>query len=106
MGDEEKHGTLMCEIGGEWHEVRPIAATPILEAFLPGDPPQWVNAEISIKGKLPKHFRCRSRRRLIKLLMSDKFSRDEAAAIAQMFHDCGISYRDAWTLIWPELMFL
>ena len=106
MGEDGKRPELFANVCGEWKPVRLIDATPILEAILPGDPPQWVNAEISIKGKLPKHFRCRSRRRLIKLLMSDKLSRDEAVAIAQMFHNVGISYWDAWTLIWPELMFL
>lgn len=58
-----------------------------------------------VRCKLPKYFRCRSRKRLIKLLMANKFSRREAEAAAWIINNTGDCYHDAWQAIWPGLMF-
>ena len=61
---------------------------------------------IRIRAGLPKYFRCRSRKRLTKLLMANKFSRDEAERMARQVCSMGLSYREAWRQIWPQLMYI
>lgn len=72
----------------------------------PGDPGLIWDEPVVIKAKLPKYFRCGSRKRLIKLLMANKLSRDEAGRIAQQVCGSGLSYREAWRQIWPQLMMI
>lgn len=51
---------------------------------------------IEISLKLSKFFRCRSRKRLIKLLMSMRIERNKAALLAKKAHDNGWTYQNAW----------
>lgn len=98
MGTESKERPqLYANVCGEWKPVPPIDATPSLDAAS-----SWVDvvevlaAPPRIRGKLPKYFRCRSRKRLKKLMMANKLSRDEAERIARQVCSAGLSYREAW----------
>ena len=72
----------------------------------PGDPGlPWDQQSVTLTAECSKYFRCRSRKRLIKLLMANKLSRDEAGRIARQVCSSGLSYREAWRQIWPQLMF-
>ena len=107
MGEEEKQPQLYANVCGEWKPVTPICAMPILEAATSTADyfREAMLAPITIRAKLPKYFRCRSRKRLTKLLMANKFSRDEAERMARMVCGSGLSYRDAWQQIWPQLLY-
>lgn len=106
MGEDETRPQLYANVCGEWRPVTPIDATPVLEASSSWtDAAELLTAPIRIRGKLPKYFRCRSRKRLIKLLMANKLSRREAEEAAWYFHDLGWSYHDAWQAAWPGLMY-
>ena len=107
MGEEEKQPQLYANVCGEWKPVTPICAMPILEtATSTADYfREAMLAPITIRTKLPKYFRCRSRKRLTKLLMANKLSRREAEEAAWIIHDTGESYHDAWQAIWPSLLF-
>lgn len=104
MGENETPRPMMAAwIGGEWREIKPIDASLILDAA-PG-PALWPQETITLQAKLPKYFRCKSRKRLIKLLMANKMSRDEAVRLAWAVHDeCYLSYSAAWVLFWPQLI--
>jgi len=56
--------------------------------------------EIMITGsfKTVKRLRCKSRKRLIKLLMSIGYGRNDAVSIAKEYHDLGVSYWIAWLM--------
>ena len=72
----------------------------------PGDPGlPWDQQSVTLTAECSKYFRCRSRKRLIKLLMANKLSRDEAGRIARQVCSSGLSYREAWQQIWPQLLF-
>ena len=107
MGEEEKQPQLYANVCGEWKPVTPICAMPILEtATSTADYfREAMLAPITIRAKLPKYFRCQSRKRLIKLLMANKFSRREAEGVAWYFHDLGWNYHDAWQAAWPGLLY-
>ena len=107
MGEDEKRPQLYANVCGEWKPVTLIDATPVLEtASSWTDAAELLTAPIRIRGKLPKYFRCRSRKRLIKLLMANKLSRREAEEAAWIINNTGESYHDAWQRIWPQLLFL
>lgn len=108
MGEDEPRPQLFANVCGEWKPVTPIDATPVLEAATSSAQisREALLAPITIRAKLPKYFRCRSRKRLIKLLMANKLSRREAEGAAWYFHDLGWSYHNAWQRIWPQLLFL
>ena len=107
MGEEEKQPQLYANVCGEWKPVKAIDATPVLESATSSAQisREALLAPITIRARLPKYFRCRSRKRLIKLLMANKFSRREAEGAAWYFHDLGWSYHDAWQAAWPGLMY-
>lgn len=72
----------------------------------PGDPGlPWDQQSVTLTAECSKYFRCRSRKRLIKLLMANKFSRREAEGVAWYFHDLGWNYHDAWQAAWPGLLY-
>lgn len=72
----------------------------------PGDPGiPWDQKSVTLTAEYSKYFRCGSRKRLIKLLMANKLSRDEAGRIAQQVRGSGLSYREGWQQIWPQLLF-
>ena len=107
MGEDEKRPQLYANVCGEWKPVTPIDTTPVLEAASSWtDAAELLAAPIRIRGKLPKYFRCRSRKRLIKLLMANKLSWREAEEVAWIINNTGESYHDAWQRIWPQLLFL
>lgn len=107
MGEDEKRPQLFANVCGEWKPVTPIDATPVLEAATSSAEisREALLAPITIRARLPKYFRCRSRKRLTKLLMANKLSRDEAGRIAQQVCSAGLSYQEAWQAIWPQLLF-
>lgn len=70
----------------------------------PGDPGLPLDQHFVIEITIAKYFRCRSRKRLIKLLMANKLSRDEAGRIAQKVCGSGLSYQAAWQQIWQQLL--
>lgn len=107
MGEDENRPQLFANVCGEWKPVTPIDATPVLDAATSYAEisPEALLAPITIRAKLPKYFRCRSRKRLIKLLMANNLSRWEAEGAAWYFHDLGWSYHDAWQAAWPGLMY-
>ena len=72
----------------------------------PGDPGLPVDQHFVIETTIAKYFRCRSRKRLIKLLMANKLSRDKAGRIAQQVCESGLSYQAAWQQIWPQLFWM
>lgn len=71
----------------------------------PGDPGLPWDQQFVLETTIAKYFRCRSRKRLIKLLMANKLSRDKAVRIARQVRGSGLCYREAWQQIWPQLMF-
>lgn len=107
MGEENARPQLFANVCGEWRPVTLIDATPVLEAAASTarTAAELLLAPIQIRAKLPKYFRCRSRKRLIKLLMANKLSRREAEAAAWIINNTGDSYHDAWQAIWPGLLF-
>jgi len=106
MGEDNKGTRLYACIDGEWHELKLLDASAMAETVT--NPPNFVSLmhEITIRGKLrvPKYFRCRNRKRLKKLLMANKISRDEAERMAREVGSSGQSYSDAWWQIWPQLI--
>ena len=107
MGEDEKRPQLFANVCGDWKPVTLIDATPVLEAAAtPAESiADLLSAPIRIRFRLPKYFRCRSRKRLIKLLMANKLSRREAEEIAWTIGNRGESYHNAWQRIWPQLLF-
>lgn len=71
----------------------------------PGDPGlPWDQQSVTLTAECSKYFRCGSRKRLKKLLMANKLSRDEAERMVRQVCGSGLSYREAWRQIWPQLM--
>lgn len=107
MGENETRPQLFANVCGEWKPVSLIDATPVLEAAISTADifREKLLAPITIRAKLPKYFRCRSRKRLTKLLMANKFDRRAAEEIAWFYNNSGCSYHDAWQSIWPGLMY-
>lgn len=54
--------------------------------------------------KMPKHWRCKSRRRFIKLLMSKGISRNQAERVAGAARAAGVPYGELWRsrFFWGE----
>ncbi len=52
--------------------------------------------EFTVQAKPPKNWRCRSRKRFIKLLMSKGISRNEAESVARVARIAGVTYRELW----------
>ena len=46
--------------------------------------------------KMPKRWRCRSRKRFIKLLMSKGISRNQAGSVARLARIAGVPYGELW----------
>lgn len=108
MGEKANEMQLFANVCGEWKPLSRIDATPILEAA--SSPTEIFHDQflspITIRCRLPKYFRCRSRKRLIKLLMANKLDRAEAERIAWQVCASRMSYQDAWSQIWPHLIYL
>ncbi len=51
---------------------------------------------MAIRVKCQKHWRCGSRKRFIKLLMSKGISRNEAESVARVARIAGVQYRELW----------
>ena len=71
------------------------------EITLPADAPEleipsmFQPMEISMRVEIPKHWRCRSRKRFIKLVMSEGMSRNYAEKLAD-FTRTLMPYGEAW----------
>lgn len=62
---------------------------------------QWVGFTLEIK--IPKRWRCRSRKRFIKLIMSEGISRNYAERLADFVRGW-MPYREAWReYLWKKL---
>ena len=89
---------LCYEQDGEFYE---IGELPEIETFVEGKKDLGRAYEVSctFHTKIPKHLRCKSRKRYIKLLMSKGESREMAVFLADFVRDCGYSYADAWLIL-------
>ena len=107
IGEESKQESkLVAIIDGEYHEVKPLDATPLIEAIDKGaEMIDRLKAEIVGNLKTPKYFRCKSRKRFIKLLMANKFSKREAQGMATVAYLAGWTWEEAWWRTWPLLVF-
>lgn len=106
-GEESKQESkLVAIIDGEYHEVKPLDATLLIEAIDAGaEIVERLKAEIVCNLKAPKYFRCKSRKRFIKLLMANKFSKREAQGFAVVARLAGWTWEEAWWRTWPLLVF-
>lgn len=107
IGEESKQESkLFAIINGEYHEVKPLDATPLIEAI---DAQEEIidrlKAEIVCNLKASKYFRCKSRKRFIKLLMANKFSKREAQDIATVAYLACWTWEEAWWRTWPLLVY-
>lgn len=71
----------------------------LVEAPEPGE--DWIGAirgdrEWEVCFALPKILRCRSRKRLVKLLMSIGADRNSACEMAERMRHYRVKYQDAW----------
>lgn len=107
IGEESKQESkLVAIINGEYHEVKPLDATLLIEAIDAGaEIVDRLKAEIVCNLKVPKYFRCKSRKRFIKLLMANKFSKREAQGFAVVVRLAGWTWEEAWWRTWPLLVF-
>lgn len=96
----ETTGTLrlLCDYGMEL--VGPVPVE-LPDVFAVGSevPESIANAlhPIEVSLKLAKFFRCHSRKRFIKLLMSMRIGRNDAVSLAKKAHDHGWTYQEAWS---------
>ena len=105
-GEETKEPTLYAYVGGEYHEVKPLYATPLIEAIdTQAEMIDRLKVEIVGNMKTPKYFRCKSRKRFIKLLMANKFSKREAQWFAVVAWLAGWTWEEAWWRTWPLLVY-
>ena len=107
IGEESKQELkLVAIIDGECHEVKPINAKPLIEAIdAQAEMIDRLKAEIVCNMKTPKYFRCKSRKRFVKLLMANKFSKREAQGMAAVAYLAGWSWEETWWRTWPLLVF-
>ena len=52
--------------------------------------------EFTMHYKTPRRWRCRSRKRFIKLLMSKGISRNQAGSVARLARIAGVPYGELW----------
>lgn len=52
--------------------------------------------EFTMHFKTPKRWRCQSRKRFIKLLMSKGISRNQAGSVARVARIAGVPYGELW----------
>lgn len=112
MGPEnsEKYTAVMMVDGkpvkikpGIFHEIRYTSNEPCSDLLLPEN-------EITIRMKMPKNYRCKSKKRFVKLLMSRGIQRNDAKKIAQTIVWVNSqkpswmfpikSYSEHWHLVW------
>lgn len=65
---------------------------------------QLGHMEFTMHLKTPKSWRCRSRKRFIKLLMSKGIGRNQAASVARAARIAGVPYGELWRsyFFWGE----
>lgn len=74
----------------------------LAEITVPADAPkperilQIQQVEVTVHFKMPKRWRCKSRKRFIKLLMSKGISRNEAESVARVARIAGVPYEELW----------
>ena len=73
------------------------------DALTPGAKSLFLPGELTMTVKTPKHWRCRSRKRFIKLVMSKGISRNGAVWLANWVRNAGYTYAQAW---WPWCWYL
>lgn len=91
--------TLYYSHGGMFEKIETITEIPTLKTFVDGKrdaPLDLSDMSFTVTLKIPKHFRCKSRKRFIKLLMSKGMRRDYDVLNANMMRESGLSYSDAW----------
>ena len=64
-----------------------------------------VQSPITVTFRAPKHLRCRTRKRFIKLLMSHGVPRDIANWDAKIVQTYGLTYQMAWHSALLDLLF-
>lgn len=101
MGSENKVDLGNCTL---YLDGKPIAwgQGELPEVTVPADVPKpesialCESMEFTMHSKAPKRWRCKSRRRFIKLLMSYGISRNRAESMAKVARIAGIPYRELW----------
>lgn len=88
---------------GVFHEIRCTSNEPCSNLLLSQN-------EITIRMKMPKNYRCKSKKRFVKLLMSREIQRNDAKKIAQTTVWMNSqkpswifpikSYSEHWHLVW------
>lgn len=97
---------LLVKVCGEWKPCSMISDTETLAevAIAEKFSRELIQKAITFEFRLPKYFRCSSRKRLIKLLMANKIDRDSAERMAWIVCASRMSYQEAWRQIWPQLI--
>lgn len=100
MGEKQNVETaLFYAKDGRFEKIETITELPTITTFADGKrdaPLDLSDMSFTATLKIPKHFRCKSRKRFIKLLMSKGMRRDCAVWNANMIREIGLSYSDAW----------
>ena len=82
-------------------EITVPADTPKPETILP-----LQQMEFTVHFKTPKRWRCRGRKRFVKLLMSMGISRNQAESMAGVARIAGVPYGELWRsyFFWGECL--
>lgn len=91
---------------GEITTMGEMEGLPELIGKMPEEPTRirFGDLEWEIKVPIPKVLRCKSRKRLIKLLMSTGMPRNTATTLAEAMYTYGVKYQDGWlTFIYRRL---
>lgn len=99
MGDNISRATLYAVLNGGSAEPFPVefGEFTLPDGCADSAEPRPVQSldDLTLEVK-SKHLRCKSRRRLVKLLMEQGRSRNDSNRIARQCRECGIPYKREW----------
>ena len=86
---------------GQWEKIENVKVFPEFHPKGVGitdlqAPPDLSTMPMTISLKIHKSWRCKSRKRFTKLLMSKGIDRNNANEIVEIVRQSGLSYSDAW----------
>ena len=96
MGPESKHKYTL------YYNGEPLSLATLPEIAVPPDAPRpevdlpFQSVKFTVRFKTPKHWRCRNRKRFIKLMMGEGWTRNWAEALAHLVRGSKIPYSEAW----------